>query len=284
MVCLQETKLSKAEGEHFLTYCKGWKGLFVQAMGSDGGIGILWRECEFSVSLVENHQNWLAVKAFSMSLNVHFIGICIYGPTKTKEKQRIWGQITDFLNLQKQGMLILGGDFNSILDVAKKLGGNNCTTQGMVDFRNFIQNSGLMDIYIENGIYTWTNRRRDFLNISERLDRFPISPVWIQDDFSVRAKFLPCSISNHFPIELHIDGHFHNIKTCFKFESMWWKDHNLISQLELWWREAKFGGSISFQIHKKLQYIKLKLKDWNRNVFRNIFYRKYFKCTRAQGA
>lgn len=55
---------------------------------------------------------------------------------------------------------------------------------------------------------------------------------------------------------------------------MWWRDESLIGLLEGWWKEHRVGGSISFKMAKKLQYLKQNLKEWNEEKLLNIFSKK----------
>lgn len=68
------------------------------------------------------------------------------------------------------GKRMLAGDFNAILDSADKKGGRWRVRQSQNDFKEFVEDNGLIDIIPDNGKYTWTNRRDDFTNIAERLD------------------------------------------------------------------------------------------------------------------
>lgn len=134
----------------------------------------------------------------------------------------------------------------------EKLGGNYKLGQVMIDFSNFVCNSGLIDVNASNSIFTWNNMTRDFLNIVERLDRFFVLTNWMDNVRMVGARIVPVSVSDHFSVELKIHEDKGNIKTCFKFENMWWWD-KLVNLLEVWWMECRVGGSCSFKFMKKLQ-------------------------------
>ena len=44
--------------------------------------------------------------------------------------------------------------------------------------------------------------------------------------------------------------------------------------LKYWWEEGSFSGSPSFILAEKLKFLKAKLKEWNRNTFGRVEYRK----------
>lgn len=81
---------------------------------------------------------------------------------------------------------------------------------------------------------------------------------------------IPYSSSDHFPIYLTVEREVTPKKIPFRVEQMWFKDENLIEQLELWWNNTKIEGSRMFKIVQKLKMIKVKLIQWNKHHFVNI--------------
>ncbi|XP_057824459.2 uncharacterized protein LOC131036583 [Cryptomeria japonica] len=144
----------------------------------------------------------------------------------------------------------------------------------MVGFNNFVNASQLCDIKPNNGRFTWTNKRRAFTNIRERLDRFLISKGWMETDSFV-STILPYSASHHFPNLLKMDSQHRCSKGYFIFQSMWWRDLDLKSKLEGWWKESDiFKGTLSFRFVRILNFLKSKLKEWNMTCFKYIFVEK----------
>ena len=100
----------------------------------------------------------------------------------------------------------MGGNFNTVHYPSKRAGTTNISP-GMSDFSDFIFHSGLIDLPLEDGSFTWSN----FLSKS-RLDRFLFSPS-LEDHFSrIVQRRLPRTLSYHFPISLSCGfmqrGHF----------------------------------------------------------------------------
>lgn len=117
-------------------------------------------------------QNWMDGKVRTLSLNLEFIIINFYGPIPIDKKKLVWQEIEHYLNMQDKKHIIIGGDFNTILYSSDKSGGITTIKQSQRDFVNWINNNNLFEIRTETGFHTWNNRRKDFSNISETLDRF----------------------------------------------------------------------------------------------------------------
>ena len=59
------------------------------------------------------------MKKFELS----FILINVYSPTSTQDKQKLWLDLTQIIQIHSDQYIILGGDFNAILKMTKKNGG-----------------------------------------------------------------------------------------------------------------------------------------------------------------
>lgn len=64
------------------------------------------------------------------------------------------------------------GDFNEILHMHEKTGGNNRNLNLVVDFRHAIKDCNLVDAGCTGYPFIWSNRRFEPYLIEERLDRF----------------------------------------------------------------------------------------------------------------
>ncbi|KAJ9685197.1 hypothetical protein PVL29_017290 [Vitis rotundifolia] len=157
-------------------------------------------------------------------------------------------------------MWCVGGDFNVIKRISKKLGDSRLTLN-MRCFDEFIRESGLLDLPLRNAAFTWSNMQVD--PICKRLDRFLFSSEW--DSFFSQSlqEALPRWTSDHSPICLETNP----LKwgpTPFRFENMW-----LL--------HPEFKEKFSWEGHKfmrKLKFVKSKLKDWNKVAFGDLRERK----------
>lgn len=113
----------------------------------------------------------MGVRIISTKSNLQIVIVNVYGPSPSADKLAVWEEISAFINSMPQETIIIGGDFNVVLNKEEKQGGSNQVCKTMEDFKKYIQKDSLMDIKTKNGIYTWNNRRKGFCYIAERLDR-----------------------------------------------------------------------------------------------------------------
>ena len=80
-------------------------------------------------------------------------------------------------------------------------------------------------------------------------------------------------MSDHFPILLD-GGGLRRGPSPYRFENMWLKVEGFRDLLKSWWEGDNFSGSSSFILVEKLKVLKAKLKEWNRDIFGKVEYRK----------
>ncbi|XP_057860381.1 uncharacterized protein LOC131069091 [Cryptomeria japonica] len=187
VILLQETKLNSDKVVDFKNFCFKWEGLFQDARGSARGLGILWNLVNIEVYPVASCDFWMACTIKCKKLNHCSPLFNIYGPIKMEDKLRVWNEITLQVNLLELGKVIMTGDFNAILNFEDKVGGLKKPTKVMDDLWDFVSNYRLVDIVPKNGKFTWNNRRLNFSNIVERLDRFFVGEWWLLNNHSLEA-------------------------------------------------------------------------------------------------
>ncbi|KAE8727131.1 TUDOR-SN protein 1 isoform 2 [Hibiscus syriacus] len=117
----------------------------------------------------------------------------VYGPSVEEEKAAFFDELGLFLN----GFsipLCVGGDFNAYLNEEEKLGrGHN--RNSLETFNHFIQQTGLIDLPLVGGNFTWSSYRD--LPTVVRLDRFLVNCNFSAEFAGINQFLLPKSISDH---------------------------------------------------------------------------------------
>lgn len=200
----------------------------------------------------------MLVKITHLQSSTSFFIINVYGPMPPSKKRQTWSSLDGVLTTLSEEQVVIGGDFNAIRNASDKRGGITRLGSAQQDFNSWIERNGLLEIDSGDS-YTWTNRRKGFSNIAEKIDRF----FW-QGDFSIFPftplyNVLSCSGSDHYPILLTLKGTQGSTRTPFRFKNMWMKEPNFLILIEKWWKEESFEGSKLFCFIAKLKLIKQKL-------------------------
>lgn len=93
----------------------------------------------------------------------------------TFEKRLLWDTLTAYIQNSQEGKIMLGGDINVVFDLSKKKGRISHPQRTIMDLKNFISENVLYDVLLWKRHFTWTNIRRNLMQIIERMDRLLVT-------------------------------------------------------------------------------------------------------------
>ncbi|XP_059064693.1 uncharacterized protein LOC131856787 [Cryptomeria japonica] len=160
IVLIQETKCISEDIDKLIRFCKEWNGIFSPAFGRAGGLGILWNPSLVNITKSFEEKQGLSCQVQHRLSKLELELWNIYGPTNSQEKAKLWEEIRNCIAKNGNKKIIIGGDFNVILELADKRGGIRKVTRDILDFRNFIQKIEVVDCKPTDGWFTWNNRRQ----------------------------------------------------------------------------------------------------------------------------
>lgn len=161
------------------------------------------------------------------------------------------------------------GDFNQVLNVEDKRGGNLPNLGRIRDFREMLEDCGLTDLECKGPKFTWRNNRSDGEFIMERIDLAFANARW-REEFDTAMVLAEVAVgSDHNPLLLNTDLSLNKVKKPFKFESFWTTEENCKQIVTSSWAQI-VNGSDMFRLCKKLRGCKDKLKEWHKNNFEDL--------------
>ena len=169
------------------------------------------------------------------------------------------------------------GDFNKVLCVEDKFGGNQININRAMEFKACLDSCSFVDLGFVGPKYTWTNKRQLSNLILERIDQCFANPLW-------RVVY-PKAAVTHLP-RIYFDHHLVLIELWkpetdranrpFCFQSMWLLHPEFLRVVKEAWSE---GGSL----HLTTVGFTRKVRKWNSKVFGNLFNRKRRVLNRLSG-
>ncbi|KAL6348556.1 hypothetical protein AAG906_016066 [Vitis piasezkii] len=241
----------------------------VDSRGAAGGIVVIWDNR--MLELVDMQKGLFSISCTFKSCEEGFTWTFtgVYGPTLRRKRESFWEELGAIKGLWN-GPWCVAGDFNAILRPEESSRGGSLNST-MRRFAEVIEELELKELPMVGGPFTWSGGT-DNQSFS-RLDRFLVNEEWDSHFGDARQFRLPRPVSDHFPILMDVGG-LRRGPTPFRFENMWLKAEGVKDLLKLWWEEGSFSGSASFILAEKLKFMKVKLKEWNRNSFGRVEYRK----------
>ncbi|XP_057746261.1 uncharacterized protein LOC130965520 [Arachis stenosperma] len=169
-------------------------------------------------------------------------------------------------------------DFNDISDISEKKGRAPPNLAQIRRFRDWMDSCGLMDLGFQGTRFTWRGpiwqgKERVF----KRLDRAISNLDWRICFYEACVETLPRIKSDHHPILIKCTGNSHVLKNKpFWFEYMWMQHKEFQPFLKNNWnRDLALDESIKVFVEK--------VKQWNHNIFENIFNQKRILLSRLKG-
>ncbi|RVW27486.1 Transposon TX1 uncharacterized 149 kDa protein [Vitis vinifera] len=240
-----------------------WKVLNV--CGSAGGILICWDKRVLELLEWEVGQFSLSCRFRTMENGVIWAFTGVYRPFTRLEREWLWEEVGAIRGIW-EGPWCLGGDFNITLAQGER-NRQGRITSAIRRFAEVVDDLGLVDLHLQGGAFTWTGGLNNMSRA--RLDRFLVSPCWLDQFSRVSQRRLPRPISDHFPVLLE-GGSWRRGPAPFRFENMWFKVEGFKDLIRSWWQGIEVRGSAGFRLSAKLKELKQKLKVWNREEFGNL--------------
>ncbi|KAL5805657.1 hypothetical protein ACOSQ4_028390 [Xanthoceras sorbifolium] len=154
------------------------------------------------------------------------------------------------------------GDFNELLHIEEKLGGNERIGPGMFNFRSVVELCDFVDLGFSGPLFTWNNKRGGSRNVQERLDRF-----------FATIEHLGFMFSDHRPISAKfVRGGLNGSgggDRKFRFEPFWLKDEECYSVICTAW--GGFDSESSGRgLRDKLGLCADRLENWSKVKFGSL--------------
>ncbi|KAL9462155.1 hypothetical protein AB3S75_000204 [Citrus x aurantiifolia] len=219
----------------------------VSSKGKSGGLAMLWNsETNVNISSFSSHY----IDAEIVTENGDQMRCTgIYGHPEANQKKQTWTLLRRLVGLSSSSWLCFG-DFNEIMHLNEKNGGNDREPSMIIDFREAVEDCHLRDVGYNGYPFTWSNRRSGIHFIEERLDRFLCSKEWSNLFQDQAATNLVTWCSDHNPVLMAVkrkDEEGHYKRKCFSrahYEDFW-SSYDECREIieENWAKHGKWEGA-----------------------------------------
>ncbi|KAL8542077.1 hypothetical protein ACS0TY_003077 [Phlomoides rotata] len=196
----------------------------------------MWKNSVFSLDSQWGVSRALAIKGTWLGEIRNFNLINIYAPSGTKDQQRLWEDIQDWIIGQQEDLWCVCGDFNIVTNQSDRKGGNRLVfDKRSRNLCKFIENLELVDL----PKYTWYKENR---TCCSRIDRFSISQKWCSLWPNLKQVGLKRTFSDHAPIFLKAIEKENWGPIPFKIVNWWIDQKDFRTLVENSWRSIKIDG------------------------------------------
>ncbi|KAL9232349.1 hypothetical protein vseg_007472 [Gypsophila vaccaria] len=231
-----------------------------------GRIWIVWKPQVYRVQFLEYSAQHIHMKVESIQRSQSFYFTVVYAFNGIQDRVPLWGHLRR-ISSSVSGPWAIGGDFNCIMSVNEKVGGN-VTTEGSDQFRNCIGDCSVIDLHSTSAYYTWNNKQSAGERIHCKLDRFLVNKEWSTHYPDSYAHFLTEGLSDHSPCLVQFSQPPQH-KRSFKYYNMWGKSESFDPIVRSEWDKEVYGVPM-YQIVTKLKQLKQPLKALNKDKYSDI--------------
>ncbi|KAL6335467.1 hypothetical protein AAG906_029710 [Vitis piasezkii] len=210
LMCIQETKIQPMTDGVVKSLGVGrfldWRTL--EAAGAAGGVLVCWDKRALDLLEWEEGQFSVSCKFRTVENGTVWVFTGVYGPFNKKDRECLWEELGA---RSRQGRV----------------------TPAMRRFAQVMDDLELIDLPLQGGSFTWSGGL--YNQAWARLDRFLVSPRWLDQFSNVTQKRLSRPISDHFPITIEGGGKRRG-PSPFRFENMWLRVEGFKDLLRSWWQ------------------------------------------------
>ncbi|KAL5783968.1 hypothetical protein ACOSQ2_006360 [Xanthoceras sorbifolium] len=270
LVFLSETRLKGDWAARVKVQLGFSGGLHVDCVGKSGDLMLLWNDV-WDVSVLSFSRGHIDV-VIKMENNLKWRFTGFYGCPVPNHRTDSW-ELLRRLKAVNRLPWLCGGDFNELLHIEEKLGGNERIGPGMFNFRSIVELCDFVDLGFSGPLFTWNNKRGGSRNVQERLDRFFTTSQWVNLFSGIKVEHLGFMFFDHRPISAKFvrggpSGSGGGDRK-FRFEPFWLKDEECYSVICTAW-----GGFVSETsgrgLRDKLVMCADRLENWSKVKFGSL--------------
>ncbi|KAL3503797.1 hypothetical protein ACH5RR_033638 [Cinchona calisaya] len=200
---------------------------------------------------------------------VHSVAVTFVYAKCTQAKRRILLADLIYIAVSCPCPWVIVRDFNAIESVSKYLGRATQNARSMANFSNMIFQCGIKNIPITGNTYTWSGVKNGH-PIWKRLDRILVNKqleVLFPDS---RVTHLSRTTSDHSLLLWTLHSNAKRGPKSLMFQAIWIQHHSFLHTVEDTWSQPVMGSSM-LALSIKLWRLKACLREWQKNVFGDIF-------------
>ena len=221
MVFLMETKSHKNKMEKLRTKL-GFPNMFVvDCVRKSGGLALLWEDGG-DVEIQNFSQRHIQVIIHNCLLHVEWKFTTFYGYPDATKRIEAWSLLKHLANIGPVPWVCVG-DFNEVLSLTEKCGGNSRQEHLMQAFQETLDDCALTDMGYFGPKFTWSNCQEEDALIKERLDREVANLEWRNYYPNAEVEVGVAVNSDHAPLFLNLLGTMGATRRRkrFHFEACW---------------------------------------------------------------
>ncbi|KAL0291136.1 UNVERIFIED_CONTAM: hypothetical protein Sradi_7033300 [Sesamum radiatum] len=137
-----------------------WKW-FVDYAGPGNRIWLAWDDDFLGLDVLETGDQFIYCSVHIRSMHTHVLLAVVYGVNDVVGRRVLWGDMARLSHMVRTEPWLVGGDFNTVVDVSEVCGQSGDIRGAAEEFQDCIRDTGLISLPVQGEWFTWHNCSRD---------------------------------------------------------------------------------------------------------------------------
>ncbi|KAL0293736.1 UNVERIFIED_CONTAM: hypothetical protein Sangu_3231900 [Sesamum angustifolium] len=213
---LLETRVSAVNVSRVQTFLpRSW---FTDYAGPGNRIWIAWDDELLDVNVLDLDNQFIHCRITIRCAHLSILATVVYGANDTISRRGLWQKLVLLANSISDEPWIVGGDFNTVLDMSEVCGSSADIHLAMTEFRDCLLDTGLIHLPVQGERFSWHNCSEGDRSLWKRLDRLLVNDAWLSQWPNSHYHCLNARTSDHSPLVIRGDTATHTV-SMFRFDN-----------------------------------------------------------------
>ncbi|KAL0292909.1 UNVERIFIED_CONTAM: hypothetical protein Sangu_3248600 [Sesamum angustifolium] len=201
---LLETRVSAVNVSRVQTFLPRWSW-FTDYAGPGNRIWIAWDDELLDVNVLDLDAQFIHCRITIRCAHLSILATVVYGANDTISRRGLWQKLVLLANSISDEPWIVGGDFNTVLDMSEVCGSSADIHLAMTEFRDCLLDTGLIHLPVQGERFSWHNCSEGDRSLWKRLDRLLVNDTWLSQWPNSHYHCLHARTSDHSPLVIRGD-------------------------------------------------------------------------------
>ncbi|KAL0293794.1 UNVERIFIED_CONTAM: hypothetical protein Scaly_3134800, partial [Sesamum calycinum] len=198
---LLETRVSAVNVLRVQTFLPRWSWFTDYDMPGNR-IWIAWDDDLLDVDVLNLDVQFIHCRINIRCAHLSVLATVVYGANDSVSRRGLWQSLVTLADSISDEPWIVGGDFNTVVDMSEVCGASADIHLAMNEFRDCILGTGLIHLPVQGELFSWHNCSEGDRSLWKRLDRLLVNDAWLRLWPNSHYQCLNARTSDHSPLVL----------------------------------------------------------------------------------
>ncbi|KAL0295420.1 UNVERIFIED_CONTAM: putative ribonuclease H protein [Sesamum radiatum] len=176
---LLETRVSAVNVLRVQTFLPRWSWFTDYDMPGNR-IWIAWDDDLLDVDVLNLDVQFIHCRISIRCAHLSVLATVVYGANDSVSRRGLWQSLVTLADSISDEPWIVGGDFNTVVDMSEVCGASADIHLAMNEFRDCILGTGLIHLPVQGELFSWHNCSEGDRSLWKRLDRLLVNDAWLR--------------------------------------------------------------------------------------------------------